>query len=247
MVNSLQAWVWHDCPSARTLPGLWFTLRRHNRCVSHPTDRERIRQAEAALHAGAADAAARAAAHRTLWQAHKALGEFEAALTHCEAWLALTGAPPDAEVDATAGEASGIPPALTELHAQSRQRRKPLALAALEVIDAAALRARHGAGVADAVEREVAQLLRLRLRSRDLALPWTQRRWLVALADTPPAAAAAICERLRVAVQQHDWAFVAPGLQVAIALGLVTDAADLEPHAALLRVDAALRGAALRR
>jgi GGDEF domain-containing protein len=241
--------------------------RRHNRGVSAvPAVTESLRLAEAALRdgaladaiaaAGAAldaaaaddDAAERRRAHRVAWQAHKALGEFEAALRHCEAAFGADAdaAAPHAAPVAAPGTppVAALPPALIALHTQSRQRRKPLALAALEVIDAAALRTRHGHGIADAVEREVAQLLRLRLRSRDLALPWTQRRWLVALADTPPAAAAAICERLRAAVQQHDWAFVAPGLQVAIALGLVTDAADSEPATALQRVDAALRRAA---
>lgn len=228
--------------------------------MSDATPDDLLQQAQTALREGDARAAAAAAeqalqaaqagsdtparAHRVLWQAHKALGEFEAALTHCEAWVALVGTASSDEAPAAATEvAVPVPPAVVELLTQARQRRKPLALAAFEIIGADALRARHGSGVADAVEREVAQLLRLRLRSRDLALPWTQRRWLVALTDTPPAAAAAICDRLRVAVQHHDWDFVAPGLQVTVALGLVTDAADAEPATALQRAEVALRRA----
>jgi GGDEF domain-containing protein len=184
----------------------------------------------------------RAQAHRTLWQAYKARGNFEAALTHCEDWIALAGPAVGSDVAPPAADAiAAVPPALVSLLTQARQRRKPLALAALEINDAAALRERHGAGVANTIEREVAQLLRLRLRSRDLALPWTEGRWLVALTDTPPAAAAAICERLRTAVQHHDWDFVAPGLQVTLALGLVTDVADVSPDSALQRAGAALR------
>lgn len=223
--------------------------RRHNDSVTAPpTDPvEQALSALSALAAGAADRGAdlrRAQAHRTLWQAYKARGDFEAALTHCEAWIALTGPAVGSDDAPPAPEAiAAVPPALVSLLTQARQRRKPLALAALEISDAATLRERHGAGVANTIEREIAQLLRLRLRSRDLALPWTEARWLVALTDTPPAAAAAICERLRAAVQHHDWAFVAPGLQVTIALGLVTDVADASPDSALQRAAAALKRA----
>jgi GGDEF domain-containing protein len=223
--------------------------RRHNDSVTAPPT-DPVQQALSALSALAAGTTdrdgdlLRAQAHRTLWREYKARGEFEAALIHCEAWIALAG--PAAGSDDAAPEAqavAAVPPALVTLLTQARQRRKPLALAALEISDAAALRERHGAGVANTIEREIAQLLRLRLRSRDLALPWTEARWLVALTDTPPAAAAAICERLRAAVQHHDWAFVAPGLRVTIALGLVTDVADASPEGALQRADAALRRA----
>jgi GGDEF domain-containing protein len=187
----------------------------------------------------------RAQAHRTLWREYKARGNFEAALTHCEAWITLAGPALGSDDTPPAAEAiAAVPPALVSLLAQAQQRRKPLALAALEIDDAAALRERHGAGVANTIEREVAQLLRLRLRSRDLALPWTEARWLVALTDTPTAAAAANCERLRAAVQHHDWDFVAPGLQVTLALGLVTDVADASPDSALQRAAAALKRAA---
>lgn len=214
-----------------------------------PTDPvQQALSALSALAAGAADRDSdlqRAQAHRTLWQAYKARGDFEAALTHCEAWIALAGPAVTTSDDAApaAQAIAAVPPALVSLLTQARQRRKPLALAALEISDAAALRTRHGAGVANTIEREIAQLLRLRLRSRDLALPWTEARWLIALTDTPPAAAAAICERLRAAVQHHDWAFVASGLQVTIALGLVTDVADASPDSALQRAAAALKRA----
>jgi GGDEF domain-containing protein len=224
--------------------------RRHNDSVTAPHS-DPVPQALATLSAldgSAADRDSdlrRAQAHRTLWQAYKARGDFEAALTHCEAWIALAGPAAGGDDTPPAAETiAAVPPALVTLLAQARQRRKPLALAALEISDAAALRTRHGAGVANTIEREIAQLLRLRLRSRDLALPWTEARWLVALTDTPPAAAAAICDRLRAAVQHHDWAFVAPGLQVTIALGLATDVADASPDNALQRAAAALKRAA---
>jgi diguanylate cyclase (GGDEF)-like protein len=221
----------------------------HNGRVTPNPPPDVVQQAQATLRTLDAGPSApdsdqeRARAHRTLWLAHKARGEFEAALTHCEAWIALAGPAAGDEAPVPPDAVAAVPPALVTLLTQARQRRKPLALAALEINAAAALRERHGDGVADAVEREVAQLLRLRLRSRDMALPWTQRRWLVALTDTPPAAAAAICDRLRAAVQHHDWAFVAPGLQVTIALGLVTDVADASPDSALQRADAALKRA----
>lgn len=222
----------------------------HNGRVSANPPSDVMQQAEAALRALDTTAAApdadaqRARAHRSLWLAHKARGEFEAALRHCEAWIALAGPAPGEDLPAADDAAAvAVPPALVTLLEQARQRRKPMALAALAVADAAALRKQHGNGVADTVEREVAQLLRLRLRARDLALPWTEARWLVALVDTPPAAAAAICDRLRAAVQHHDWDFVAAGLQVTVALGLVTDVADASPASALQRADAALKRA----
>jgi diguanylate cyclase (GGDEF)-like protein len=155
--------------------------------------------------------------------------------------------PDEARPAAATGPAAGTEPAvaveLQPLLEQAQQRRKPLAVAALEVENASALAARFGAAVVDAVFRDIAQRVRMRLRPRDLSLRLNHHSWLVVLTDTPPAAAAAICERLRSAVEQEEWRAIADGLRLNLCLGLVTGVTDTDVGLVLQRAETALRRA----
>jgi len=101
----------------------------------------------------------------------------------------------------------------------------------------------HGHAVGDAVLQQLAQLLRHRLRSADLLARIGGEEFLAVLVGIAPPQAAEICERLRLAVAEHDWAATAPGLQVRVSVGI---AGGVPPQAAdslLHRADAALYAA----
>ena len=59
----------------------------------------------------------------------------------------------------------------------------------------------------------------------------------------PPPQAAEICERLRLAVAEHDWAAIAPGLVVRISVGIAGGTPPLQADALLDRADHALYAA----
>jgi diguanylate cyclase (GGDEF)-like protein len=101
----------------------------------------------------------------------------------------------------------------------------------------------HGHAVGDAVLQQLAQLLRHRLRSADLLARIGGEEFLAVLVGIAPQQAAEICERLRLAVAEHDWAATAPGLFVRISVGIAGGAPPLAADSLLHRADAALYAA----
>ena len=86
---------------------------------------------------------------------------------------------------------------------------------------------RFGHAVGDRVLVQMAQLLRDHSRAADVLVRLGGEEFLIVFADTPLAAAADICERLRLRVEAHDWSTIAPGLAVTLSIGL----ASTPPHA----------------
>lgn len=124
--------------------------------------------------------------------------------------------------------------------AQSRERRNPLSLAALDLDHFKQVNDRHGHGVGDEVLRALGGILMDNTRSSDLLARMGGEEFIVLFVGTPLDVAREICERLRQAVQLHDWGRIAPGLAVTISVGLC-DAADSHDVKALLeRADTSL-------
>lgn len=101
----------------------------------------------------------------------------------------------------------------------------------------------HGHAVGDAVLQQLAQLLRHRLRSADLLARIGGEEFLAVLVGISPPQAAEICERLRLAVAEHDWAATAPGLVVRISVGIAGGPPPLQADQLLQRADQALYAA----
>lgn len=101
----------------------------------------------------------------------------------------------------------------------------------------------HGHAVGDAVLQQLAQLLRHRLRSADLMARIGGEEFLAVLVGISPPQAAEICERLRLAVAEHDWAATAPGLVVRISVGIAGGLPPLQAEQLLQRADQALYAA----
>ncbi|MFG6416530.1 diguanylate cyclase [Roseateles sp. DC23W] len=118
-----------------------------------------------------------------------------------------------------------------------------ISVAAIDVDHFKRINDSHGHAVGDAVLQQLAQLLRHRLRSADLLARVGGEEFLAVLVGIAPPQAAEICERLRLAVVEHDWAAVTPGLVVRISVGI---AGGMPPQAAdtlLHRADHALYAA----
>jgi diguanylate cyclase len=74
--------------------------------------------------------------------------------------------------------------------------------------------------IGDQVLRQLSLLLQAQCRSQDLAARYGGEEFLIALDGVGLNAAGAICERLRGAIEAHDWQAIAPGLRVSASLGL---------------------------
>jgi diguanylate cyclase (GGDEF)-like protein len=238
--------------------------------------------------------------HNALYRTYKALGRFEPALAHCEAYYAIEmqrsalqsqaqarlmvnrldmeqallmadralmdaarervkaseleaekralearseALHRDAHEDALTGLSNRrqVDQDLPQLIAQARERGQPLQVAVMDVDWFKLVNDQHGHAVGDEVLRQVAAILRDRLRARDLAARLGGEEFLIVLVDALPQTAREICERLRAAVQANDWNALAPGLLVTVSIGL----AELRPEdadagTALQRADEAL-------
>lgn len=95
-----------------------------------------------------------------------------------------------------------------------------ISVAALDVDHFKRINDTHGHAVGDAVLQQLAQLLRHRLRSADLLARIGGEEFLAVLVGIAPQQAAEICERLRLAVAEHDWGAITPGLVVRISVGI---------------------------
>ncbi|MFN3861464.1 MAG: diguanylate cyclase [Roseateles sp.] len=118
-----------------------------------------------------------------------------------------------------------------------------ISIAVLDVDHFKRINDTHGHAVGDAVLQQLAQLLRHRLRSADLLARFGGEEFLAALVGIAPQQAAEICERLRLAVAEHDWAAITPGLVVRISVGIAGGLPPLAPDTLLNRADDALYAA----
>lgn len=99
----------------------------------------------------------------------------------------------------------------------------------------------HGHAIGDAVLAALGRLMRQGLRSRDQVFRYGGEEFLLVLADASPEACADVCDRLRLAIERHDWSRVAPRLAVTASFGLARHAGAQESAGSLVqRADEAL-------
>ena len=125
----------------------------------------------------------------------------------------------------------------------ARMAGQVLSVASLDVDHFKRINDSHGHAVGDAVLQQLAQLLRHRLRSADLMARTGGEEFLAVLVGIAPPQAAEICERLRLAVAEHDWAAITPGLVVRVSVGIAGGLPPLQADGLLDRADHALYAA----
>jgi diguanylate cyclase (GGDEF)-like protein len=129
---------------------------------------------------------------------------------------------------------------LERLFGQAAADERPLCLAVADIDHFKSINDRHSHAVGDDVLRTVGRILRSACRPSDLAGRYGGEEFVLALLDTPPELARAVCERLRASVADHAWNTLRPGLEVTISIGLACSAAYASTAELLAAADARL-------
>ncbi|MDP9899255.1 GGDEF domain-containing protein [Variovorax ginsengisoli] len=130
-------------------------------------------------------------------------------------------------------------------HAQTHQRqtRQPLSVCLLDIDFFKQINDHHGHAVGDRVLRGLVELARESLAGAHTVARWGGEEFLILMLDTPVPAAVQAMNRLRERLRDHDWASVAPGVQVDVSVGVYGHRPDDTLSQALERVDQALYAA----
>jgi diguanylate cyclase len=97
--------------------------------------------------------------------------------------------------------------------------------------------------VGDAVLQQIGSLFRAQCRPQDVVARFGGEEFVIAFADLPLDQAHKVADRLRLAIEQHDWSTIHPDLKVTISIGLANYAADSSFAAAFAQADRALYAA----
>jgi diguanylate cyclase (GGDEF)-like protein len=113
---------------------------------------------------------------------------------------------------------------------RSRRVHKPLSLAILDLDHFKAINDSYSHQIGDVVLQTLAVLLRSQARASDVIARYGGEEFVILCPDTDASRANGLCERLRHAVETHDWERLAPDLKVTVSIGLgsAEDAASLE-------------------
>lgn len=129
---------------------------------------------------------------------------------------------------------------LPRLLSHSVRTGEPLAVAGLDLDHFKQVNDRFGHAVGDAVLMATADLFRARVRGGDLIARMGGEEFLIVFAQASLEWAKEACERLRLAIEGHDWEQVAPGLKVTISIGLCLAEPRLDVAQLLEQADQAL-------
>jgi len=129
---------------------------------------------------------------------------------------------------------------LPRLLAHSARKGEPLALAMLDLDHFKQVNDGFGHAVGDTVLMAAADLFRAKVRGGDLIARMGGEEFLIVFAHASLEWAREACKRLRLAIEGHDWAQVAPGLRVTISIGLCLASAQREGAQLLEQADLAL-------
>ena len=179
--------------------------------------RERLRQLPAALQAAAS-----------------VLSRLDAA--------AEPGAPPDGRRDALTGLADGSELPASAARLASRHPDAPMMLLCIDVDHLRHVNDTWSRTTGDAVLRALAGVLRAQSRPQDVLARADARLFVVALGGrVSTTRALLVAERLRAAIEGHDWNDLGAGLRVTACIGVAARAPGEPLDDALARADAALQ------
>lgn len=116
-----------------------------------------------------------------------------------------------------------------------RQRQIPFSVALCDIDDFKNVNDTYGHAVGDRVLKIVGRILKASIREQDLVARYGGEEFIAMLPDAPQATAQGICERMRQAVAEFDWAPIAPGLTVTLSFGVASDP-NVKHHERLISV-----------
>ena len=88
--------------------------------------------------------------------------------------------------------------------------------------------------------KRVASVLSAEVRHTDLVARYGGEEFVLVLVETGADAAAAVCEKVRIALATHDFTGIAPGLAITVSIGWCADTSLPGPESMLGAADAAL-------
>jgi diguanylate cyclase (GGDEF)-like protein len=121
--------------------------------------------------------------------------------------------------------------------ASARQSGQPLAVALIDIDHFKAINDTHGHAAGDDVLRQIGQVMQAELRRTDGVGRWGGEEFLLCLPGTSISAAADLAERLRLAVQLHEFPH---GQPVTVSIGLAQLLGEDDLGQLLQRTDRAL-------
>jgi diguanylate cyclase (GGDEF) domain len=95
-----------------------------------------------------------------------------------------------------------------------------LSLALLDVDDFKRINDTYSHQVGDRVLERIASILRAECRPSDVPCRYGGEEFVVVFPGTSGAEARGLCERLRAAIEEHDWETLQPGLRVTVSIGV---------------------------
>jgi two-component system cell cycle response regulator len=189
-----------------------MTYRHHDMYVEAKTQHAQRRARALAVQLETARAKAQAELERVraeeLERSNRALVEGNARLSRTNVLDGLTGLYNRRRLDA-----------VVRNHGR-RRRARPFCLAVLDVDHFKRVNDTYSHLVGDEVLRRLGGLVRASCRRDDLPIRMGGEEIALILYDLDTAGAAKVCERLRQAVQDHDWHEIHPDLRVTVSIGL---------------------------
>lgn len=129
---------------------------------------------------------------------------------------------------------------LADAFQQAQRSGEPLSLALLDIDFFKRINDQCSHAAGDAALREIAMLIREQVRSVDFASRWGGEEFAVLFRAAGLDEARRVCERLRAAIERHDFGSLHRGLRVTVSIGLASHA-GLSHHDKLIqRADDAL-------
>ncbi|CAN7610314.1 diguanylate cyclase [Pseudoduganella sp. LjRoot289] len=123
------------------------------------------------------------------------------------------------------------------LYNQAVRHKRPLSLVIGDIDFFKKINDNYSHATGDAVLRRVGAILRQHVRLSDLVARYGGEEFVLALPETDLPNAAALCDKLRVIIEQHPWHEVEPGLKVTMSMGVFADYAVGTAEAMLQKAD----------
>jgi diguanylate cyclase (GGDEF)-like protein len=117
---------------------------------------------------------------------------------------------------------------------------RPIALALLDIDHFKAINDRFSHSVGDSVLQAAADILRRHHRGSDVVVRYGGEEFVLVLPGTELESAHAMCERLRVAIESHEWSRLREGLAVTASIGIAAGRAGESLESLFQAADARL-------
>ncbi len=129
---------------------------------------------------------------------------------------------------------------LAEAFQRMQRSGEPLCLALLDIDFFKRINDECSHAAGDSALREIAMLIREQVRSSDLASRWGGEEFALLFPGAGVDEARRVCERLRAAIEKHDFGSLQPGLKVTVSIGLASHAGIAHHEKLIQRADDAL-------